>query len=64
MGKALAWSSTALILVAIAGCGQDKYDDCVDRQAGLWNTDKKDNSYKGNEAYWNAVSACEDKHGK
>lgn len=55
-----------LILLAaiyLVGCGQSAKDECFDNQSYLWNSKIKDNTYKGNERYWNAIENCENKHG-
>jgi len=51
------------IIIFLTGCGQSALDACTDSKSHLWNPKMKDNQYKGNERYWDAVSECEDKHG-
>lgn len=55
----------AILLIALmAGCSsQSDKDKCIDEQAYLWNRKVDDNRYEGNQRYWDAVTACEDKYG-
>ena len=46
----------------ISGCGQSALDKCTDSKSYLWSSKASGNTYKGNEQYWDAVTACEDKH--
>lgn len=43
--------------VLLVGCSSSS--DCYDDQLQLWNSNSSDNSYKGNEAYWDAVAECD-----
>ena len=54
-----------LFTLLLVGCGQSEsaLDKCTDSKSHLWNNDIKDNRYRGNERYWNAIKECEDKHG-
>ena len=56
--KALILVLTYLIL---SGCSQSSKDECFDKASHLWNKAIDNNRYEGNEQYWNAMSACEDK---
>ena len=49
-----------MLSIMIAGCGhsQSDRDKCIDSKKYLWNNDKSDNSYEGNEKYWDAVKRC------
>ena len=47
----------------ISGCGQSALDKCTDSKSYLWNPKATDNTYKGNERYWDAITECENKHG-
>ncbi len=47
----------------ISGCGQSALDKCTDGKSHLWNPKAIDNTYKGNEQYWDAIAECENKNG-
>jgi len=51
-----------ILAVLLAGCGQPSLDECTDSKAHLWNKNIKDNTYKSNERYWDAITECQDKH--
>ncbi len=50
-------------IFSLPGCGQSSLDACTDSKSYLWNDEIDDNRYEGNEAYWNAITECEDNHG-
>ena len=51
-----------IILTALLGGCESALDKCFDSKAYLWNPQKNDNTYKGNERYWDAITECEDKY--
>ena len=54
----------AAVVISLTACGNDfpnkERDACFDAQKYLWTTGIEDNRYKGNERYWDAISACKD----
>ena len=50
-------------VVGLSACGQSALDKCFDSKSYLWSPEATGNQYKGNQAYWDAITTCEDEHG-
>jgi len=46
----------------LPGCHESPIYACADNQARLLRDETGDSKHEGNQGYWNALSACSDKH--